>query len=122
MIPVLAYRMHPMRFSALPRAAFFSSARGRYSVSLLFIFVAIASAAAYVAGVNIMLVQGAEMKKLDREAAFYEDETGRLQDTAVRQTSPSFLEETARNAGLVQSSGVRYLRDDDTVAYAPLAR
>lgn len=105
----LPYRLHPAALARLLAFAPSLDAYVRWWISIAAISVAIASATAYVASVNAMLLAGEAMRRDARVLADLEQEYATRSGELLARESPAPLEASAREAGMVDATGVRFL-------------
>jgi len=104
---------------AFPRVPVFTLAPAkRFWVSILFLIIGAAAVVSYVVAVNAMLFSGAAVEGHRPALRALAEERSRLQDLAVRQHAPLWLEEASRAQGMIAADGIRYLREDDSLARA----
>lgn len=87
----------------------FLDRRWRARLAGLLVGLGVASLALYVAAVNTILLGGEELQRLEAKLLELEARAASLESEVVARQSPSWLEEQARLAGLVEVAGVRYL-------------
>lgn len=88
----------------------------RRRLSIISVAVILASAAAYVAAVNVMLLDGEAMKQDVRILAQRRQEYAGRQSALAARESPAWLEARARADGMVDASTVRFVAAGDSVA------
>lgn len=85
-------------------------------LAVFFAAVAIAAVIVYIGAVNAMLVGGENALALARELKSLEKRYAKLQDTAVKQESPQWLEQISRSGGMVETRDIRFITQDQSVA------
>lgn len=85
-------------------------------ISVSLIILAILSVAAYVAAVNSILLNGEAMKSFGADLKAAAKKYAELQEVAIVQQSPAWLEEHSREVGMIEVGRVRFLNQDWSVA------
>lgn len=110
-------RRHPIAAAIpwLPQLALPAGLRWRW-LAMGALGLAVTAATLYVVAVNALLLHGEAMRRASGGLAALERERAALAEELLVRRSPSWLSANARDYGMVEASGMRYLTPPSPVA------